>query len=52
MATLSAINNEPVSGASAAKVDMRFEVICGDRLRNILYARFRFVPKNRQRFVD
>src|SRR6266478_5855049 len=27
MATLSAINNEPVSGASAAKVDMKFEVI-------------------------
>ena len=27
MATSSAINNEPVSGASAAKVDMRFEVI-------------------------
>src|SRR5216683_5564721 len=27
MATSSAINNEPVSGASAAKVDMKFEVI-------------------------
>ncbi len=27
MATLSAINSEPVSGASAAKVDMKFEVI-------------------------
>ena len=27
MATLSAINNEPVSGATAAKVDMKFEVI-------------------------
>jgi catechol 2,3-dioxygenase-like lactoylglutathione lyase family enzyme len=27
MATLSAINNERVSGASAAKVDMKFEVI-------------------------
>src|SRR5246127_5005872 len=27
MATLDAINNEPVSGASAAKVDMKFEVI-------------------------
>src|ERR1700674_1873226 len=27
MATLRAINNEPVSGASAAKVDMKFEVI-------------------------
>jgi len=27
MATLSAINNEPVSGASAAKVDMKFEVV-------------------------
>src|SRR3989454_4786766 len=27
MAPLSAINNEPVSGASAAKVDMKFEVI-------------------------
>src|SRR5580693_3795149 len=27
MATLGAINNEPVSGASAAKVDMKFEVI-------------------------
>jgi catechol 2,3-dioxygenase-like lactoylglutathione lyase family enzyme len=27
MASLSAINNEPVSGASAAKVDMKFEVI-------------------------
>src|ERR1700681_4651716 len=27
MATLSAIHHEPVSGASAAKVDMKFEVI-------------------------
>src|SRR6516225_10311695 len=27
MATSSAINNEPVSGASAARVDMKFEVI-------------------------
>src|ERR1700745_150128 len=27
MPTLSGINNEPVSGASAAKVDMKFEVI-------------------------
>jgi catechol 2,3-dioxygenase-like lactoylglutathione lyase family enzyme len=27
MSTLSATNNEPVSGASAAKVDMKFEVI-------------------------
>src|SRR2546427_10238545 len=27
MATSSAINNEPVSGANAAKVDMKFEVI-------------------------
>src|SRR6267142_1073819 len=27
MATSSAINNEPVSGASAAKVDMKFEVV-------------------------
>ena len=27
MATSSAINNEPVSGASAAKVDMKLEVI-------------------------
>ena len=27
MATSSAINNEPVSGASAAKVDMKFELI-------------------------
>src|SRR6266478_1720468 len=27
MATSSAINNEPVSGTSAAKVDMKFEVI-------------------------
>src|SRR6266853_8416 len=27
MATSSAINNEPVSGPSAAKVDMKFEVI-------------------------
>lgn len=27
MATLSAINNEPVSGPSAAKVDMKFEVV-------------------------
>src|ERR1700745_4078341 len=27
MATSGAINNEPVSGASAAKVDMKFEVI-------------------------
>ena len=27
MATSSAISNEPVSGASAAKVDMKFEVI-------------------------
>ena len=27
MATLRAINNEPDSGASAAKVDMKFEVI-------------------------
>jgi catechol 2,3-dioxygenase-like lactoylglutathione lyase family enzyme len=27
MASISAINNEPVSGASAAKVDMKFEVI-------------------------
>ena len=27
MATLSAINNEPTSGASAAKVDMKFEVV-------------------------
>src|SRR6202451_4373575 len=27
MATSSAINNEPVSGASAAKVEMKFEVI-------------------------
>ena len=27
MATSSAINNEPVSDASAAKVDMKFEVI-------------------------
>ena len=27
MATLSAINNEPVSDASATKVDMKFEVI-------------------------
>src|SRR6266478_6866483 len=27
MATSSAINKEPVSGASAAKVDMKFEVI-------------------------
>src|SRR5271170_1794580 len=27
MATSSAINHEPVSGASAAKVDMKFEVV-------------------------
>jgi hypothetical protein len=27
MASLSAIHNEPVGGASAAKVDMKFEVI-------------------------
>jgi len=27
MATSSAINNEPVSSASAARVDMKFEVI-------------------------
>jgi hypothetical protein len=27
MSTLSATNNEPFSGASAAKVDMKFEVI-------------------------
>src|ERR1700734_4382808 len=27
MSTLSATNNEPLSGASAAKVDMKFEVI-------------------------
>ena len=27
MATLSAINNEPVSAASTSKVDMRFEVV-------------------------
>src|SRR5215470_16574084 len=27
MATTSALNNEPVKGASAAKVDMKFEVI-------------------------
>jgi hypothetical protein len=27
MATSSAINNEPVNGATAAKVDMKFEVI-------------------------
>src|SRR6202171_5611318 len=27
MATSSAINNEPVSGTSAAKVDMKFEVV-------------------------
>lgn len=27
MATLGTINNEPASGASAAKVDMKFEVV-------------------------
>ena len=27
MATLSTINNEPISDASAAKVDMKFEVV-------------------------
>ena len=27
MATLNAINNEPVGGGSAAKVDMKFEIV-------------------------